>query len=503
MTLLGPLLALSFAAQTPDSDIKGSVVDTSGRPAAGASVLLYLEYPGQAEPVLASTTTDGQGQFRLARPRLSGPWRGRIVAGGRSLIFAYRQGSGLGVGRFHDESHKLVLPESAPRAATMQRADGKPLAGFKVMPRQIHVFSGPIAEIPASLTAQLAATTGHDGTATLTSLAARDELMAVRVAGPSLAEQDIVLVDRPGTATRTGPATLKIAGTSQISGRIIDEHGQGVPGQVVEVWTRGSSSLYPSPVAFAGGPVRTSADGYFQTPPGLLVRSTYRVVIRATGKDLILGDWVTLGPKPHELPAIVFGVLRTIHGRVVDRAGKPITDAEVLQRGDGPERTSTRTDANGNFSLGGFRSGSVIVFARHQGFGFHGQIVQPAESDIKVVLTRYEEPQLRVMRPLPYPEVLADSQAIARRLIEPLLESALQKKDLRTASLVLWNLAAVDPGAALDKLNSAKSLDGQAREGVQIAAVRYLARTEPEDAASVAETIPDTGLAARVAHAHS
>ncbi len=230
MTLFVPLLALSLAAQTPDFEIKGSVVEASGKPAAGASVLLYLECLGQAEPGLASTATDGHGQFRLARPRLGGPGRGRIVSGNRSLLFAYRQGSGLGVGWFHNESHKLVLPASASRAVTMRRADGKPLAGFKVMPRQIHVFSGPIAEIPASLAAQLAATTGPDGTATLTSLAARDELMAVRVAGPSLAEQDIVLVDRPGTATRTGPATLKVEETSQISGRIIDEHGQGVPG---------------------------------------------------------------------------------------------------------------------------------------------------------------------------------------------------------------------------------------------------------------------------------
>ena len=118
--------------------------------------------------------------------------------GNRSHLFAYRQGLALAVGRLSDRSHRLVLREAAPRTMTIQRADGKPLAGVKVMPRLIRDLNRETAEIPASLAAQLAATTGPDGKATLTSLAALDELMAVRVAGDSLAEQDIVLVDRPG-----------------------------------------------------------------------------------------------------------------------------------------------------------------------------------------------------------------------------------------------------------------------------------------------------------------
>ena len=72
MTLHVSLLALSLVVQAPDSEIKGSTVDASGKPAAGASVLLYLEYIGQTEPLLANTTTDGQGQLRLAMPRPGG-----------------------------------------------------------------------------------------------------------------------------------------------------------------------------------------------------------------------------------------------------------------------------------------------------------------------------------------------------------------------------------------------------------------------------------------------
>jgi hypothetical protein len=470
-------------------------VNSRGEPAAGATVLVYVEYLSFHEPTLASTTTDGQGRFRLPWPPLASPGRGLTANGNRSHLFSYRQESALAVGRTFDRSNRLVLPEAAPRAVTVQRADGKPLAGVKLMPRLIHVFNGPIAEIPVSLAAQLAATTGPDGKATLTSLAARDELMAVRVAADSLAEQDIVLVDRTASATRTGPVIVTIQATSRISGRIVDEQDRGVSGQAVEVWTLGSS-LNPCPVGFAGGPVRTGPDGSFQTPQTLRAGSTFRVVVRAPGKDVILGGWIRLEPKPADLPAMVLGELRTLRGRVVDRTGKPVAGAEVLQRGDGPEPTSARTDANGRFSLGGFRSRPAILFARHEGFRFHGQLVRPLHDDATIALTRRDEPPPRVMKPVPPPELPADSRAIARRLIEPVLEMALRRKDAEAAVNVLVNLAAVDPGAALEKLDSANLADPQARMRVRLAVIQNLARTDPEEAAGLAEAIPDADLAA-------
>jgi hypothetical protein len=115
------------------------------------------------------------------------------------------------------------------------------LAGIKVIPRVIRVFNGPVVEIPIALALQLSATTDSDGKVSLVALTARDELMAVQVASDSLAEQDIVLVDRVGASTRTGPVAVTIPDTGQIAGRIVDERGQGIAGQVVEVWTRGSN----------------------------------------------------------------------------------------------------------------------------------------------------------------------------------------------------------------------------------------------------------------------
>ena len=53
---------------------------------------------------------------------------------------------------------------------------------------------------------------------------------------------------------------------------------------MVEVWFKGGNwPLESQPVGFELGPIRTAADGSFQTPDNLLVGSQYRVVVRARG----------------------------------------------------------------------------------------------------------------------------------------------------------------------------------------------------------------------------
>ena len=57
-----------------------------------------------------------------------------------------------------------------------------------------------------------------------------------------------------------------------------------------------------------------------------------------------------------------------ISGRVVNRHGKPLANVEVFQSGDGPERTTTRTDGDGRFALGGFNQGPVFLLRGVRGF---------------------------------------------------------------------------------------------------------------------------------------
>ena len=113
--------------------------------------------------------------------------------------------------------------------------------------------------------------------------------------------QDFLLLEDPIRGSEPPVITIKLKKTSFLSGRLVDEHGQPVAGQLVEVWSNRKNWLPPKLVGFKQGPVRTAADGSFRTPANLLQGSAYRVEIRAPGKDPIISDWITIEDKPHTL----------------------------------------------------------------------------------------------------------------------------------------------------------------------------------------------------------
>ncbi len=164
---------------------------------------------------------------------------------------------------------------------------------------------------------------------------------------------------------------------------------------------------------------------------------------------------------------------------------------EVFQSGDGPERTTTRTDADGRFLLGGFRQGTVFLFARCEGFRFHGQLVKADESDFTIKLTRSSERPVRRMRMLPEPIPLEESRALARRLIEPYWKAAVEKGNVSAQRMALRSLAAADPARVLERLQNVKFAREAGRLLVQSEVVSVLAQTDPEEAAAVAESIAD------------
>lgn len=282
--------------------------------------------------------------------------------------------------------------------------------------------------------------------------------------------------------------------TSWIAGRIVDAAGHPVVDQAVEVWSRGEGNrLQPNSVEFPGGPPRTKADGRFQTPDNLLSGSTYRIAVRSSGKEPILTDWITIGESPRTLLPMRLLPLRTVSGRVVDRQGKPLAGIEIFQTGDGPEQTATRTDADGRFSLEGFRQGSVFLFARGEGFRFHGQLIKESEHEVTVELTRNSERPKSEMKMLPEPIPLEESRTMARLLVEPVWKVVAEKGDDRTRHETLQALVNADPAGVLEKLESRRFADMKWEFHVRSEVAAALADRDPEEAAGVAESIADPG----------
>ena len=79
-----------------------------------------------------------------------------------------------------------------------------------------------------------------------------------------------------------------------------------------------------------------------------------------------------------------------IGGRVVDSDGKPIADAWVFNRGDGPRPLAAQTDSDGRFLLDGLYSASRFAFVRHDGYRFSRLADAIKTAQTKFVFVRKE-----------------------------------------------------------------------------------------------------------------
>ena len=228
-----------------------------------------------------------------------------------------------------------------------------------------------------------------------------------------------------------------------------------------------------------------------------MVGSTYRVAIRADGKDPIFSDWITMPDKPRHFPAFVLRPLRTVRGQVVDRRGKPITGVEVFQSGDGPQQTSTRSDTAGRFSLDGFRQGPVFIFARGDGFRFQGRLIKPAETDLTIELTRTSEQPAHEMKMLGDPIPFEESQRLARRLAEPLWALVGADGPINQQYSTLSDLASVDPARVLGLVETAKLRGPVVKARLRREVALALAPSDFEEASAVAESIDDDAAQSR------
>src|SRR5208282_2932652 len=80
-----------------------------------------------------------------------------------------------------------------------------------------------------------------------------------------------------------------------------------------------------------------------------------------------------------------------IAGRVVGSDGKPIADARVFNRGDGPNPVATRTAPDGSFRLEDLYSGARFAYARRDGYRFTGVAVEGDTDDLTVRLLKSGE----------------------------------------------------------------------------------------------------------------
>lgn len=245
--------------------------------------------------------------------------------------------------------------------------------------------------------------------------------------------------------------------------RVEDTAGRPVQGALVRILVRiddpaGDGTLKTELVAPDGQRAPTTdAQGKVITPPMRGGRS-YVLQVDAEGMLPGLSRWSRLGDRGLiVLPKVVLRRLQSVSGLVVGRDGLPVSGAKVFQSGDGPERTSTTTDGQGRFTIGGIPEGTAFLFVEKTGYRFYGQPVASRNEPTQMVVERLDEPQARTMRTLPLPRLnlpAVDRKATALKLLLPRFDRLMAGASPQWDFWVFMNLAELDPEMLLPHLDS-------------------------------------------------
>jgi len=178
---------------------------------------------------------------------------------------------------------------------------------------------------------------------------------------------------------------LVLRGDYAVEGRVIDDHGEPVPGATVCTYPRERN--------------QTSTDDQGRFRLGRLDPTKERTRVSALMQGYVTAS-VRIGPEDAATPLeIVLDRGSSLAGRVVTRDGAPVPGATVSV-GDHPASTgplSTRTDATGAFSIDVVPPGAQPVWALREGYAAGREQVELPEdgaelSGVQIVL----EPGQRV-----------------------------------------------------------------------------------------------------------
>ncbi|WP_435017441.1 carboxypeptidase regulatory-like domain-containing protein [Tundrisphaera sp. TA3] len=273
------LLVLAVMMQGTGREVaplSGRVLGVDGSPIAGAVVIASGETGDDDAPgPTARTTTDDRGDFRLDRPEASDPaapvtlWA--IRPGSRVARQRIRGGGGEGPVR-------LTLKAAGDASVVVLDPDSRPVAGARVVPRQV---VGEPRTIPGEVADLAGATTDAEGQARLPGLFAEDLAgVEIRAKGFGIQRRQF---RTPDGKPSVDPRRVVLRATGTVSGRVTAEDPEAAVGRIVRVTTmagdRGESIV-------AEAEATTDASGKFELAEVASGRVSIRVRPRAGSPDI-------------------------------------------------------------------------------------------------------------------------------------------------------------------------------------------------------------------------
>ena len=203
-------------------------------------------------------------------------------------------------------------------------------------------------------------------------------LLVARAEGYASEERQLQVRPAPGNAE----AVFTLSPAGQLSGRVFDGNGAGVPG--AKVWVNYAGEARSWRLADEAGGEAADAFGYFTIP---MVAQGRPFVLEAESEEWLPSSSGTLVLRGREMAGVVLLLSRRgtmVRGRVIDGAGNPVTAAAIRLRAipapgefSAEQRASiafarsmnktTFSAADGSYAFTGIPAGRVVVTAEAAG----------------------------------------------------------------------------------------------------------------------------------------
>ena len=348
----------SLQAGATKSDIriqltKGAIIevlikDTAGKPV--EKVGAYLGRAGYEQGF--GDRTDENGLARI-----------RVIPGTYNFSQIFRPGyippettDQVTVAEGETKRIECIVRPTPKIAGIVRDSEGNPLAGVKVQATWIRMLStmtsGGVSDASGKFDVPWDSSSMARGAPTVIFVARDPQHNLVQVLD----------IDE-----HTGPLDLKLQPGVIVTGTVLNQSGQPLPGASARVQLRVSKAT----VRLGWNELATAGpDGVFEfkaVPP----EREYTVTVSADGYGKQEIPIATLGPKEtrHDIGRVQLVPSNlSVSGVVVDPNDKPVAGAEISAFGEGqPDLREVQTDAQGRFTIKGVSPGSLHLRARSSG----------------------------------------------------------------------------------------------------------------------------------------
>ena len=244
------------------------------------------------------------------------------------------------------------------------------------------------ARISFTLSSSVLTTTKADGTFELLAPRSGKHTLVAFAEGYAPARLELSVVN----ATDRAPVILRLTRGLEALGRVVDEHG--APIRDATIVAHHAKPDYDRRIVAGLEPTaKSDANGKFVLKG--LGTATYVLKVSRTNFGSVVVKDINIKPGlANKLDDIALLPEADVKGRVVDVAGRPITNAGISATAEEVNTTRTTSDDKGVFTLKGFSSGTNIVL-KTAAPGFVENSTPLITPDLDVTITLVQQGSLR------------------------------------------------------------------------------------------------------------